>query len=135
MRVGDSLSNSPNPHTMTPLHIALPHEKRPFFGGAVLMFYDGPQIFWLPHDSRQLLAIGLPGDAGQWPFLVVELTAEQARTLQSDETTLQAACMAACSKWVMRDYGADALELEPLSAIPADWLPGDVPLGLDGGRV
>lgn len=118
---------------MTTLQIALPHEQRPFGGPEVLVYYDGPQLFWLPCDGRRLLAVALPGFVGRWPFLVVELTAAQAQDIVGDRLTLQAACQAATAAWVLRDYDARMLELEPLTVIPPNWLPGNVMLGLTGG--
>ena len=118
---------------MTTLNLALPHDKRPFCGPDVLAYYDGPQLFWLPAEGRRLLAVGLPDDAGRYPFLVVEMTEAQAQAVAGNRITLRAACLAGTAKWVMRDYDADVLVLEPLDAIPEAWLPGDVLLRLEGG--
>ncbi|KVP75549.1 hypothetical protein WJ96_07535 [Burkholderia ubonensis] len=118
---------------MTTLNIALPHDKRPFCGPDVLAYYDGPQLFWLPCDGRRLLAVGLPDEAGHWPFLVVELTEDQAQAVEGNRITMRAVFLAASAKWVMRDYDAETLVLEPLEVIPEDWLPGDVLLRLEGG--
>jgi hypothetical protein len=112
---------------MTTLHIALPPDLRPFGGADVLVYYDGPQLFWLPCPDRRLLAFGLP-NGGRWPFLVVELTDDQAAAVESNQLTLRAACLAAAAKWLMPDYDAADLMLEPLAALPDDWLPGDVTL-------
>jgi hypothetical protein len=119
---------------MTTLQIALAHDQRPFGGMDVLVYYDGPQLFWLPFNGRRLLALSLPNDAGKWPFLVVELTDTQAQDLEGNRLTVRAACLAAQARWVMRDYDAQPLVLEPLDTVPADWLPGDVLLNMDGGE-
>ena len=112
---------------MSTLHIALPHDKRPFFGADVLVYYDGPQLFWLPCDGRRLLAFALPA-GGRWPFLVVELTDAQAAAVETSGLTLRAACLAAVGRWLLADYDAQPLVLEPVLTIPEDWLPGDVTL-------
>lgn len=119
---------------MNSLHIALPHEQRPFHGVEVLLYYDGPQLFWLPCDGRRLLAFAIPS-GGKWPFLVVELTAEQAAGLRSNKLSARAACLNAVGRWLMSDYDAAVLVLEPLADIPMDWVPGDVMLGGPGGAV
>ncbi|KVP17373.1 hypothetical protein [Burkholderia ubonensis] len=111
---------------MTTLKLTIPHDKRPYFGPGVLAYYDGPQLFWLPCEGRKLLAVGLPDEAGHWPFLVGELTEDQAQALEGNRITLRAVFLSAWAKWVMRDYDAETLVLEPLDAIPDVWLPGDV---------
>ncbi len=40
--------------------------------------------------------------------------------------TLDIAYKEANALWLMADYGADSLILEPVLYIAADWLPGDV---------
>jgi hypothetical protein len=112
---------------MQALHIALPSHLRPLFGTDVLLYYDGPQLFWLPCPGRRLLALALPS-GGRWPFLVVELSGAQATALEANQLTLRAACLAAPCKWLMPDYDAAELVLQPLGAVPEDWLPGDVML-------
>jgi hypothetical protein len=114
---------------MNTLHLALNPDQRPFGGADVLVYYDGPQLFWLPCPGRRLLAFALP-DGGKWPFLVVELTESDAAALAANRLTLRAACLGAAAKWLMPDYDAAELVLEPLGALPADWLPGDVMLSL-----
>lgn len=116
---------------MNTLHIALSHDQRPFDGAEVLVYYDGPQLFWLPCEGRRLLAFAIP-DGGTWPFLVIELTAEQADAVERSKLTARAACLNASGRWLMPDYGAEQLVLEPLDDIPPDWLPGDVMLGHAG---
>ena len=113
---------------MNTLHLALPHDQRPFSGPDVLVYYDGPQLFWLPCEGRHLLAFALPS-GGHWPFLVVELSADQRQAVQGNRLSLQAACLAAVGKWLLPDYDAAQLVLEPLENLPPDWLPGDVMLG------
>jgi hypothetical protein len=118
---------------MNTLNLVIQPDKRPYCGSDVLCYYDGPQLFWLPCEGRRLLAVALPDDAGQWPFLVVELTEEQAQNLEGNRVTLLAVCLACKAKWHMRDYGADTLVLEPLSGpLSDDWLPGDVLLRPEG---
>jgi hypothetical protein len=118
---------------MNTLNIAIQHDKRPFCGSDVLFYYDGPLLFWLPCEGRRLLAVALPVEAGKWPFLVVELSEEQAQDLEGNRVTLRAVCLACKAKWLMRDYGADSLALEPLEGVlPEEWLPGDVLLRREG---
>ena len=100
----------------------------------MLVYYDGPQLFWLPCEGRQLLAFALPS-GGRWPFLVIELTAEQVADLVNNKLSARAACIGAAEKWLMPDYDAAELVLEQLLDIPADWLPGDVMLGGPGCAV
>ena len=115
---------------MTPFTLPIPHESRPFSGDDVLAYYDGPLIFWLPCPGRRLLTFALPDEAGPHPFLVVEATEEQAQAFLTNRLTAQGICLAAQQAWLMPDYGADTLTLEPLASIPAEWLPGDVMLHL-----
>ena len=117
---------------MDTLTLAIPSDQRPFCGPQVLCYYDGPLLFWLPCDGRRLLAVALPDDAGRWPFLVVELTDEQAQAVEGNRITMRCACLSAMAQWVMRDYDADSLVLEPLAVIPEQWLPGDVLLRSEG---
>lgn len=113
------------------LKLDLPHAQRPYFDEGVLLFYDGPLIFWLPHPSRRLLAFAVPLQEQQYPCLVVEVTDAQAEAFLSNQLSLQRLCLEANQAWHLPDYGAGELILEPLSAIPADWLPGDVMLKLE----
>jgi hypothetical protein len=119
---------------MKPLELTIPCDRRPFCGPDVLCYYDGPLLFWLPCEERRLLAVALPDDAGRWPFLVVELTEEQAQAVEGNRVTLRAVCLAGRAQWVMRDYDAASLTFEPLEAIPEEWLPGDVLLRIEGDR-
>lgn len=109
---------------MSTLNLTIAHDQRPFFGPTVLMFYDGPQVFWLPVPGRSLLALAL-GDGGPWPFLVIELSLEQAVAIAAGDMSFRAACLAASDQWLMPDYDADQLVLVPLDAIPEAWLPRD----------
>jgi hypothetical protein len=119
---------------MTTLHLALKPDQRPFDGASVLVYYDGPQLFWLPCPERRLLAFCIP-DGGRWPFLVIELSSAQADAVETNQLTLRAACLTATAKWLMPDYDAPELILTPVAQIPEDWLPGDVMLGPAGEAV
>lgn len=112
----------------TTLQFAIPHEQRPFADDDVLVFNDGPLVFWLPVAGRRLLATALPHEAGACPYLVAELTAHQADALLANEVTLRSVYKAAKLRWLMADYGADILTLDPITHIGENWLPGDVPL-------
>ena len=114
------------PLSMKPLHLDIPKEQRPFLPENVLIYYDGPQLFWLPVPDRYFLAVALPDSAGPWPFLVAELTEDRATLLKSRGITLDTAYKEANALWLMADYGADSLILEPVLYIATDWLPGDV---------
>lgn len=118
---------------MNTLNLEIERDKRPFGGADVLFYYDGPQLFWLPVDGRRLLAVALPDDVGTWPFLVVELSEGQAQDLEENRVTLLAVCEACQQRWLMRDYGAERLVLEPLvGALVDEWKPGDVKLRPEG---
>lgn len=112
----------------TTLQFAIPHEQRPFADDDVLVFYDGPIVFWLPVAGRRLLATALPPEAGVCPYLVAELTADQADALLANKVTLRSVYQGAKARWLMSDYGADVLTLDPITYIGEAWLPGDVPL-------
>lgn len=116
---------------MQTLLLDIPQEQRPFAGPEVLVYYDGPQLFWLPVPGRRLLALSLVPVEGRCPYVVVELTQEVAEALEGNRMTLKAAFEAATSSWLMPDYGAAALELQPLAGIPEQWLPGAVLLRLE----
>ena len=116
------------------LKLSLPHAQRPFFGEGVLMFYDGPLIFWLPHPSLRLLAFAVPIQEQQYPCLVVEVTDAQAEAFLANQLSARRLCLQARQAWHLPDYGADELTLEPLVSIPAHWLPGDVMLQLEDQR-
>jgi hypothetical protein len=104
------------------LRIDLPKEQRPFDQDAVLMYYDGPMLFWLPVPGKRMLAIALPDDAGRWPFLVSELREATVVALQSQESDLRQAVLSGIN-FLLTNYGADVLMLEPLTEVPEDWLP------------
>lgn len=117
---------------MTTLTIPIEPECRPFDGDEVLAFYDGPIMFWLPWEQGRLLAIALPDEAGAHPFLVVEVSEENACALLTNRKTVRKVFMECPRAWLMADYGrAGALLLEPLVSIPDEWLPGDVMLYLE----
>lgn len=117
---------------MKPLTLSIAPEYRPFDGDAVLLYYDGPIMFWLPGASVRLLAIALPDEAGPHPFLVVEVPQETADALLGNRMTVRRVCLSAPQSWLMPDYGQDGpLVLTPLASIPEKWLPGDVTLYLE----
>lgn len=118
---------------MTSVTLTIPHNERPFSGGAVLVYYDGPMLFWLPVAGQHWLAMALPAGAGKWPYLVMELPQAQAEALWANQLTLLAAVRAAERCWLMPDYGADQLVLSLVTEIPVDWLPGDVCLAKQEG--
>lgn len=111
---------------MTSLQLSIPHDKRPFSGMDVLFYYDGPLLFWMPCEGRRLLTLALPDEVGPWPFVVVEVSEEAAQGLEDNRLTLRAVVLGGSARWVLYDYGAETLALEPLESIPEDWLPGDV---------
>lgn len=94
-------------------------------GADVLMYYDGPLVMWLPHEALRLLAIALPDEAGPWPFLVVQLTHEQASALENGTLTLKGAVVASGARYLLKEFGTKVLEMALLSAVPEEWLPGD----------
>ena len=117
-----------------PFALALPRDQRPYSGMEVLMYYDGPLLFWLPspQPQRRLLAVALFDiDGMAWPFLVADMGEAAATDLMENRLTLQAAVLTAPRAYLLRDYGADVLQLERLDAIPEDWLPGDAYLDID----
>lgn len=119
---------------MTTLQIPIPHSQRPFGPEETLVYYDGPQLFWLPvPEPGHWLCFGLPPDAGRWPFLVARLKVTQAEALQANTLTVRQACLAAEALYLMPDYDAEVLELHPLSTVLGHWLPGDVFLYLREG--
>lgn len=115
--------------------IPIPAAGRPYSGPDVLYYYDGPLLFWLPSPGRNLLALALPEEVGAWPFLVSELTDEQARALLEGALTLRSAVVLARENWLLADYGSERFwTLSPMEDVPEDWLPGDLPLGLVTGQ-
>lgn len=107
----------------------IPHSQRPYAAHECLFYYDGPLMFWLPAAGKHLLAIALLEEKeAPWPFLIVELSRAQAQALKAQALTLQQATLQAQSWHFLPDYGAEQLEFVPLSEVPPDWLPGDVPL-------
>lgn len=116
---------------MTTLTLTLPFIERPFCGDDVLVFYDGPLVFWLPcqsQDATRLLCIALPREVGRGPFLVVTMTHRAAAALENNELTLQGAALGPGPKYLMADYDALLLVLQPLDTVPGHWLPGAVML-------
>lgn len=111
--------------------IVTPQEQLPYSGEGVLCFYDGPLLLWLPHASLKLLAVALPEEAGTWPFLVAELSGEQAEMLLVSQLTLQGAVLAAERCYFLENYGAMSLQLAPILVVPDSWLPGDVYLSME----
>jgi hypothetical protein len=113
-----------------PLHIHLEPSARPFSGPEVLAYYDGPLLFWLPHPVFRLLAVALPGDAGHWPFLIVHVSESDAQALEANKLTLRRAVLGAEAHYLLRDYDAPSLLLEPMlpEQLPEAWLPGDLPI-------
>jgi hypothetical protein len=94
----------------------------------VLYYCNGPQVFWLPHPELLLLAVALPDEAGSWPFLVVEMAADAAKALETNRLTLLAAVQGGARHYLLADFNAEILALQPLPAVPPAWLPGDVTL-------
>ncbi len=134
---------------MATLILDVPRSRRPYASSEVLDYYDGPLLFWLPETAlahgellsgasyasvfgaRKLLVLALPEDAGDWPFLVAAVEPKMASAMEANKVTLLDAMQSAIPAghcYLMRDYGADLLELQPLTEVLDDWLPGDVSL-------
>lgn len=113
---------SPAPQATAALTISL--RERPFDGPEVLVFHDGPALMWLPAGDAQgrLLALALPEDAGPYPFLVARLATETAAALEAGRIDLREAFLSS-SCFLLPDYGAEDLVLQPVSSPPDDWLP------------
>jgi hypothetical protein len=112
------------------MNIDLSREQRPSSPDETLVYYDGPQLFWLPSpEGQHWLALALPDDVGPWPFLVCDLTESAANSLLTG-ASLRATVLGAQTHWLLRDYEEEVLQMEPLSTLPEDWLPGDVALSL-----
>lgn len=104
------------------MRLDVPRSQRPYGPDETLAYYDGPLLFWLPAPGQHLLAIALPEDAGPWPFLVCQLS--QAAAADVRLGALRGIVCAAEAWFLMRDYGAPLLELEPVAELPEEWLPG-----------
>lgn len=130
---------------MLPLILDVRRSQRPYTSSEVLAHNDGPLLFWLPATAlvhgellsgasyasvfgeRKLLVLALPDDAGDWPFLVSAVEPQMASALDANEVPLIKAVQSAIPTghcYLLKDYGADLLELQPLKEVPADWLPG-----------
>ncbi len=111
------------PHPSSPLTIELPLALRPFGGDDVLAYYDGPLLFFLPGTERHLLAVAAEESLGRWPFYVVELDEAGRQAILADSRPFRDILLSARACWLMRDYDAQPLALEPLDAFPSDSLP------------
>lgn len=126
-REGPVLCGWVEPAAGAALDLDIPYALRPGAPHETLLYYDGPLLFWLPAEGRHLLAVALlDGPHGAWPFLVAELSAQDAQALLSGQKTLQSAVKEALGWWLMPDYDAERLEFRRLTEVPAEWLPGDV---------
>lgn len=115
------------------VELNIPKECRPTSPESTLLYYDGPQLFWLAaaHGYRYL-AISIEGllDA-PWPFLVVKVTSYAAKRLEAGELTLRRAVLEGEACYLLADYGAETLVLTGIvGQIPEEWLPGDAVLSL-----
>lgn len=107
----------------------IPTNQRPCSPDQVLVFYDGPLIFWLPAPDRRLLAMALPDEAGPWPYLVSDMPAEIVTALETGALDLRQAVLAS-KNYFLADYWASVLLLELLTEVPREeWLP-DVGCGI-----
>lgn len=103
------------------LRLDIPPAQRPYGPNGTLIFYDGPQLLWLPVLDQHLLAIALPDDAGPWPFLVCRVHDEVVPTLTL--AGLRAIVLGAEAWYLLRDYGAPELILDSLAEVPEEWRP------------
>lgn len=110
------------------MKLDIPHEQRPFSGEEVLLYYDGPLLFWMPHPSLRLLAVALEHDGNKCPFLVCEVSEEDAQALVTNRKTLRAVVLDARRHFHLNDYGDDELWLREVHTLEHAWLPGDVTL-------
>lgn len=95
---------------------------------AVLMYYDGPLLFWLPAtaDTQYLMVALFEMPDCPWPFLAAELTFPQKEDMEEGRLSLRNAVLTAASHWLVKDYfEAGPLTLWPVGEVPEDWLPGD----------
>lgn len=113
-------------HKPDTLELNLKH--RPIGPDEVLIYYDGPVLMWLDTLQARYLAVSLPDDGGRWPFLLVELNADEQLRLESGELTLRRAYTNAKSVWLLPDYDAEVLIAHPVENLPEHWMPGDVGL-------
>ncbi len=109
----------------------IPLEQRLYAPETTLVYYDGPQLFWLAEmHGYRYLAICIEGlIEAPWPFLVVKMTPFACARLMAGTLPLRQAVLEGEACYLLADYGAEALELVGIvSQIPEDWLPGNVPL-------
>lgn len=109
----------------------IPREQRPSAPETTLVYYDGPQLFWLAEtQGYRYLAICLDGLVeAPWPFLVVKMTPFACARLMAGTLPLRQAVLEGEACYLLADYGAEALELVGIAGqIPENWLPGNVPL-------
>lgn len=113
------------------IELHIPMDCRPYAPETTLMYYDGPQLFWLAEaHGYRYLAISIDGlvDA-PWPFLVVKVTPYAGRRLEAGELTLRRTVLEGEACYLLADYGAETLVLEGIvGQIPEEWLPGDAVL-------
>ncbi len=106
-----------------PLTLDIAPALRPYGGEDVLAYYDGPLLFFLPHPTRHLLAVAAEEGQGRWPFYILELDAAARQALEQDSQPFRDTLLSARACWLMRDYDAQPLVLEPLEGFPEDALP------------
>lgn len=113
-------------HEATGISLGIPPAGRPFSQeDAVLACYDGPLLMVLESPVLGLLlAQALPLSAGVWPFLVVPTTPEAVAELRLPRSQLRGWLTSAQTAYLLRDYGAQDLVVEPLPLpLPEEWLP------------
>jgi len=89
----------------------------------VLLYYDGPLLFFLPHPKKVLLAVATDDNRGPWPFFVLELTPQTKADLLSNTMPLRDCYLQAKRCWFLADYGAEVLALEHAEGIPENEMP------------
>lgn len=109
----------------TSITLDIPVNKRPFSGDTVLMYYDGPLLFHIPYQGNQLVFVALADDAGEAPFLVANISQENFNEFYNCKISLQDIYLNA-PLYLVRDYDAEILVLEPVAGVPSDWIPGDL---------
>lgn len=109
----------------------VPREQRPYAPETTLVYYDGPQLFWLTEThGHRYLAICIEGLVeAPWPFLVVKMTPCACARLMAGTLPLRQAVLEGEACYLLADYGAETLELVGIvGQTPETWLPGNVPL-------
>ncbi len=91
----------------------------------VLLYYDGPLLFWLKVPNRNMLAIAVVEFLSHYPLFIVEVSDAIRQRFEAGDLDLHDTVYMGKNHFHVQDYYTNNPVMEPIdiTTVPDNWIP------------